>query len=61
MILPSEEHFQNLLRDLETWRDKDGFVVHMIMFERGINVVGTVKVQENITFSVLFGKVNIFR
>ena len=61
VILPSEEHFQNLLRDLETWRDKDGFVVHMIMFERGTNVVGTVKVQENITFSVLFGKVNIFK
>ena len=61
VILPCEKYLQHLMKDLETWRDKEGFRISHILFDKGISVAKTCEVQENITFSVLFGKINIFQ
>ena len=61
LILPSERYLPNLMKELESWRNNENFKVSQILFEKGTSVAQTGIVQENITFSVLFGKVNIFQ
>ena len=61
IIIPSEAQLYDVLQAVETWRANPEFKIHQILFKRstGAPVIG--KVQENVAFSILFGKTNIFK
>ena len=59
LILPSDKHLLSLMKMLETWVQNENFKVNQILFEKGVTVGPAGSVRENITFSVLFGKLFI--
>ena len=62
IIFSLESQLQQVIKALDFWReDKPEFMVSQILFEKRVGHAQTGSVQENLTFGVLFGKVNLFK
>ena len=60
IIVPTESHLLEVLSALEGWRGNTDFKIKQILFKKGTGVPKTGVVQENVQFSVVFGKTNIY-
>ena len=61
IIFQDERHLQEVLLKLGDWKDKQDFKVSQVLFEKSIGGGGALQgVAQNVTFALLFGKVNLF-
>ena len=61
LVLNCEYDLLKVLNCLECWRDKTDFNVSLCFFEKENGKVSDQKVKENVTFAVIFGKVNVYK
>jgi hypothetical protein len=61
VILESETYLKDIYKSLDTYKDKPEFKIHLCMFKQEKSAENSENVNENVVFSVLFGKVNIFK
>ena len=61
VILESETLLQDIYKSLETWKGKPDFQNHLCIFKKEKSTASPENVNENAIFSVLFGKLNIFK
>ena len=61
LILESEADLGRIYKQLEFWQDKPDFVIKQCLFQNEISVPSLDRMDENATFCVIFGKINIFR
>ena len=60
LVLKSESELMEVYKTLECWKDNPDFSIHQCLFKKEKSVPNVEKVNENIVFSVIFGKVNVF-
>jgi hypothetical protein len=60
VVLETQKHLAEVYKCLDSWRDKTDFKILQCMFRKDKSVPKD-NINENVTFSVLFGKVTIFR
>ena len=61
LVLDTQSDLIEVLTCLETWRDKEGFSVQICFFEKEKNKSNDDRIKENVTYGVIFGKLNVFR
>jgi hypothetical protein len=61
VILESETYLKDIYKSLDTYKDKPEFKINLCMFKQEKSAENSENVNENVVFSVLFGKVNIFK
>ena len=49
-----------MYKALETWKEKPDFKVHMCLFKKEKSTTIYNDINENVVFSIMFGKINIF-
>ena len=61
LVLESQEDLVEVYQCLNQWKDKPDFKIHQCMFRKEKSVLNSDHINENGTFSILFGKVTIFK
>jgi len=61
VILESESLLQDIYKSLDTWNGKPDFQNHLCIFKKEKSAASSENVNENAIFSVLLGKLNIFK
>ena len=60
LMLESQDDLQIILKHLDFWKDKPDFIIKQVLFRKENTQMGEDRFDENLSFCVLFGKVNIF-
>ena len=60
IIVPAESHLLQVLNALESWRWNNDFKIQQILYRKRTGVPRTGTVQENVQFSIVFGKMNFY-
>ena len=61
LVLESQEDLVEVYQCLHQWKDKPDFKIYQCMFKKEKSATNSDHINENATFSVLFGKVTIFK
>ena len=61
LLLDTQSDLMKVLKCLETWREKPGFSVSLCFFEKEESKVNDDRIKENVTYAVIFGKINVYK
>ena len=61
LVLESQEDLVEIYQCLNQWKDKPDFKIQQCIFRKEKSVLNSDHINENCTFSILFGKVTIFK
>ena len=60
LILQSEKQLLDMYKCLDTWKDKPDFEIHQCIFKKDKSEKNSENFNENVLYSVIFGRLNIF-